>query len=677
MMSATALDTLLRERAALEPFRDTLPLLIRLLDGKIIAAQQQPSLQISSNSSANTNQHALLATEESFCAESGFEDLESDWTGATNLLAQPSRRRKQMKLPVPADKYPQYNFVGRLLGPRGTTLKLLERDTSCKIMIRGRGSIRKDKEEEVRGKPGWEHVFSEPLHVVLEAGDALDDLCATRALERAKQAVETLLIPVPEDRDRLKRQQLRELAILNGTYRGNEQYAVTSISSHQHAQQSQTLSQLEARDCRMPPCSNAASDQSLQNTLGGLRQSNTRQAPRVHTNSTLESNWTWCNHPKLHLEHQRSASYFGTHSQSITSSLPMGSPSHQNCSPYSQDNPDMSHDLEHYRLAHVSSQRHHGEHGDALVHAQDRCTTLPDPDAQLEDCARSSQTGLSAPYSNFGENSNYFQLFPSSRDTWKTAPDVEEDTSLARRVHSNVETSGAIRNIDSAGSVSSCRVVNPKYTDRSLSSRDDLMRRNRTVGNIWASSMSRKDGFDGINAGRGSDGKVCALERSASHRSLSSISLTSTVVSASPPDSHALKSTHCVPPLDPNGPGFSRDNSSAVYRGPLSAPAPQMDFASPYLAGEDEWQSSSCGGSSEGEDHSGAHAGSSEYISPGGVFMGPSRYCRAFANCPTSAVNNAGRGQSSSSTRNEVAKASSQQSRGVSFRENSTVGFLF
>lgn len=127
--------------------------------------------------------------------------------------------RKRVKLRVPAEQYPDYNFVGRLLGPRGATLKRLERDTGCRIMIRGKGSIRKDKEAEVRGKPGWEHVFHEPLHVVIEVVDAADDVAAERILLRARELVEMLLIPVPEERDSLKRAQLRDLAILNGTHR--------------------------------------------------------------------------------------------------------------------------------------------------------------------------------------------------------------------------------------------------------------------------------------------------------------------------------------------------------------------------------------------------------------------------------------------------------------------------
>lgn len=39
----------------------------------------------------------------------------------------------------------QYNFVGRILGPRGMTAKQLEHETGCKIMVRGKGSMRDRK----------------------------------------------------------------------------------------------------------------------------------------------------------------------------------------------------------------------------------------------------------------------------------------------------------------------------------------------------------------------------------------------------------------------------------------------------------------------------------------------------------------------------------------------------
>lgn len=51
----------------------------------------------------------------------------------------------QEKLYVPVGEHPEYNFVGRLLGPRGMTAKQLEQETGCKIMIRGKGSMRDKK----------------------------------------------------------------------------------------------------------------------------------------------------------------------------------------------------------------------------------------------------------------------------------------------------------------------------------------------------------------------------------------------------------------------------------------------------------------------------------------------------------------------------------------------------
>lgn len=142
----------------------------------------------------------------------------------------PSGTKQSVRLLVPAEKYPDFNFVGRILGPRGATLKALERETSCKIMIRGRGSIRRDKEAEVRGKPGWAHCFSDPLHVIIEA-DAADEAAATRALNRAKEAVELLLVPVAEEVDTLKRQQLRDLAIINGACRAADAAAAAAAAA--------------------------------------------------------------------------------------------------------------------------------------------------------------------------------------------------------------------------------------------------------------------------------------------------------------------------------------------------------------------------------------------------------------------------------------------------------------
>ncbi|CAG0886891.1 unnamed protein product [Cyprideis torosa] len=49
------------------------------------------------------------------------------------------------KVYVPYKEHPDFNFVGRILGPRGMTAKQLEQETGCKIMVRGRGSMRDKK----------------------------------------------------------------------------------------------------------------------------------------------------------------------------------------------------------------------------------------------------------------------------------------------------------------------------------------------------------------------------------------------------------------------------------------------------------------------------------------------------------------------------------------------------
>ncbi|MEQ2217040.1 hypothetical protein XENOCAPTIV_003781 [Xenoophorus captivus] len=111
----------------------------------------------------------------------------------------------------------KFNFVGRILGPRGLTAKQLEAETGCKIMVRGKGSMRDKKKEEMnRGKPNWEHL-SEDLHVLITVEDTHNR--AKIKLQRAINEVKKLLVPAAEGEDNLKKMQLMELAILNGTYR--------------------------------------------------------------------------------------------------------------------------------------------------------------------------------------------------------------------------------------------------------------------------------------------------------------------------------------------------------------------------------------------------------------------------------------------------------------------------
>ncbi|KAA3679099.1 protein quaking [Paragonimus westermani] len=51
----------------------------------------------------------------------------------------------QKKVYMPADANSSFNFVGRILGPDGSTAKCLQQCLGVKIMVRGKGSIRDRK----------------------------------------------------------------------------------------------------------------------------------------------------------------------------------------------------------------------------------------------------------------------------------------------------------------------------------------------------------------------------------------------------------------------------------------------------------------------------------------------------------------------------------------------------
>lgn len=125
------------------------------------------------------------------------------------------------KVYIPKKDHPDYNFVGRILGPRGMTAKQLEQETGCKIMIRGKGSMRdRVKEELSRGKPNYEHLDDE-LHVLIQCEDT-KDRAGIKISNAANQIRKLLVPPAAQGIDELKRKQLMELAIINGTYRPNQ-----------------------------------------------------------------------------------------------------------------------------------------------------------------------------------------------------------------------------------------------------------------------------------------------------------------------------------------------------------------------------------------------------------------------------------------------------------------------
>uniref|UniRef100_A0AC34FIV8 K Homology domain-containing protein n=1 Tax=Panagrolaimus sp. ES5 TaxID=591445 RepID=A0AC34FIV8_9BILA len=119
------------------------------------------------------------------------------------------------KVFLPCKKHPEVNFVGRIIGPRGQTAKQIETATGCKVMIRGKGSMR-EGDKSPRARTHVEHL-EEDLHVLLHCDDTPNR--ARVRINKAIDLINKISIPADSGPDDLKRKQLIELAILNGTYR--------------------------------------------------------------------------------------------------------------------------------------------------------------------------------------------------------------------------------------------------------------------------------------------------------------------------------------------------------------------------------------------------------------------------------------------------------------------------
>ncbi|KAI8881085.1 hypothetical protein K501DRAFT_296042 [Backusella circina FSU 941] len=123
--------------------------------------------------------------------------------------------KTQEKVYIPAKEFPEINFIGQLIGPRGNTLKGMESDSGAKISIRGRGSVKEGKSRtDAASNSGQE----EELHCLVTA-DSEDKV--RKAVKLIEKVIETSA-SVPEGQNELKRNQLRELAALNGTLRDDE-----------------------------------------------------------------------------------------------------------------------------------------------------------------------------------------------------------------------------------------------------------------------------------------------------------------------------------------------------------------------------------------------------------------------------------------------------------------------
>ncbi|KAK0552132.1 hypothetical protein OC846_001803 [Tilletia horrida] len=119
--------------------------------------------------------------------------------------------RPQEKVYLPLKEFPEINFFGLLVGPRGNSLKRMERESGAKISIRGRGSVKDGK-----GRGGEED--EEEMHCVVQA----DEESKVKHCVKLINEIIATAASTPETNNDHKRNQLRELAALNGTLRDDE-----------------------------------------------------------------------------------------------------------------------------------------------------------------------------------------------------------------------------------------------------------------------------------------------------------------------------------------------------------------------------------------------------------------------------------------------------------------------
>jgi splicing factor 1 len=107
------------------------------------------------------------------------------------------------RVPIPQEKYPDINFSGMILGPRGLNHKRLEDESGCQISIRGRGTrgqLESQTEEEL----------NMPMHVCIIGDD--DDKIAI-----AIKSIEPLIDPLHPEFEAERLKGLEQLALITGT----------------------------------------------------------------------------------------------------------------------------------------------------------------------------------------------------------------------------------------------------------------------------------------------------------------------------------------------------------------------------------------------------------------------------------------------------------------------------
>ncbi|XP_076017768.1 KH domain-containing, RNA-binding, signal transduction-associated protein 1-like isoform X2 [Genypterus blacodes] len=189
--------SLLNASVAAEPVVESSPAhKLKMEDSKYL-----PELQAEKDSLDSSFTHAMkLISAEIERIQKGENKKESEKETYLDLFNTKNPKLKERVL-IPTKLYPRVNFVGKILGPQGNTIKRLQEETGAKISVLGKGSMRdKNKEEELRkgGEAKYAHLSME-LHVFIEVTAPIPE--AYLRMAHAMEEVKKFLTPEPGEVD--------------------------------------------------------------------------------------------------------------------------------------------------------------------------------------------------------------------------------------------------------------------------------------------------------------------------------------------------------------------------------------------------------------------------------------------------------------------------------------------
>lgn len=140
------------------------------------------------------------------------------------------------KVYIPMQDFPGVNFIGQILGPRGRSLTDMNKQSGANIAIRGKGSVKEGRAGQLRGhryanaKITTTDDQEEPLHCLIRAD-------TQEKVNRAKRLVNEVIEAATSatyDQNQRKRDQLRQLAVMNGTFRDDERQTCDNCGQTDH-----------------------------------------------------------------------------------------------------------------------------------------------------------------------------------------------------------------------------------------------------------------------------------------------------------------------------------------------------------------------------------------------------------------------------------------------------------